>query len=158
MPREYDNTGKVISAVEEATKVALMAAIMNMHNQAVPLSPFKTGNLAGSLSWTVGGEHSGVKHPATMKDGVRRTIRTDTAYLGTNVKYGPSVEYGSKPHIIKAKNAKVLTDGKTFFGKQVRHPGTSPQSYLRLAFDTCKKNTPDIMAKAYKKAIEGVTR
>ena len=160
MPREYDNTGKVVDAVERATKVALMAAIIDMHNQATLLASGSvvTGNLMGSLSWTVGGAHSGVRAPAGATDGVRRTTKTDTAYLGTNVHYGPHVEYGTKPHTIRAKNAMVLTDGKTFFGKQVQHPGTQPKSFLRAAYDARKKYTKEIMAHHYKKAIEGVTR
>ena len=106
MPREYDNTGKVISAVEHATKAALAAAVVDMHNQAVLLTPFKTGNLAGSLSWTVGGEHSGVKHPATAKDGVRRTSKTDTAYLGTNVHY--ACIFNSHTNIVTDKGVKTI--------------------------------------------------
>jgi hypothetical protein len=49
--------------------------------------------------------------------------------------YSGYLETGTAPHVITVKTAKVLTDGKTFFGKSVNHPGTAPQPYFRPAFD-----------------------
>lgn len=53
--------------------------------------------------------------------------------VGTNVEYAPAIELGSRPHIIEAKNRKVLSNGKTFFGKRVRHPGFAGDSFLYWA-------------------------
>ena len=144
MPKNYDNTDKVIKAMEEATKTALMAGITDMHGQAVELAPIKTGNLKGSLSWTVGGEVGGLNapggkppkgnpRPATASDGVNATRETDTAYLGTNVEYAIYMEYGTS-----------------------KIPGGRP--FLIPAFDARKKYTPEIMAREYKKALQGVKR
>ena len=133
MPKNYDNTDKVIKAMEEATKTALMAGITDMQEQAVELAPIKTGNLKGSLSWTVGGEVGGVTSPATASDGVNATRETDTAYLGTNVEYAIYMEYGTS-----------------------KIPGGRP--FLIPAFDARKKYTPEIMKKHYNKALQGVKR
>lgn len=47
--------------------------------------------------------------------------------------YGFGYEYlvvnGTAPHIITAKNAKVLTNGKSFFGKTVNHTGTKANPF-----------------------------
>lgn len=53
--------------------------------------------------------------------------------IGTNVEYAPAIEFGSRPHVIEAKNRKVLSNGKTFFGKRVNHPGWSGDSFLYWA-------------------------
>jgi len=50
--------------------------------------------------------------------------------IGTNVEYAPAIEFGSRPHVIEAKNRKVLSNGKAFFGKRVNHPGWSGDSFL----------------------------
>lgn len=48
-------------------------------------------------------------------------------------KLGFGYEYlvanGTQPHIITAKNAKVLTNGIKFFGKTVHHPGTKANPF-----------------------------
>lgn len=53
--------------------------------------------------------------------------------VGTNVEYAPAIELGSRPHIIEAKNKKVLSNGKTIFGKRVNHPGFGGDSFLYWA-------------------------
>lgn len=50
--------------------------------------------------------------------------------IGTNVEYAPDIEFGSRPHVIESKNRKVLSNGKTFFGRKVNHPGWSGDSFL----------------------------
>lgn len=45
------------------------------------------------------------------------------------------VEYGTKPHVITAKNRKGLAVGGLFF-QSVHHPGARPRAFLRPAADT----------------------
>ena len=48
-------------------------------------------------------------------------------------KYAEHVEYGTKPHIIRARRAKALRfvmHGKTHFRRWVRHPGTKGFRFL----------------------------
>ena len=44
-----------------------------------------------------------------------------------------ATEYGSPPHTIRTSTKKVLTDRNKFFGKEVHHPGTPAQSFMRTA-------------------------
>lgn len=76
--------------------------------------PVKTGELAGSIEHEVDGH---------------------TARIGSNVKYAAIVELGSGPHIIRARNARVLANRETgqVFGAVVHHPGTRAQPYLAPA-------------------------
>lgn len=60
--------------------------------------------------------------------------------------HGIYVEFGTAPHIIRPKNAKALAWGKTIgktkdgkdmkehVAKQVYHPGTQPQPFIRNTF------------------------
>lgn len=52
------------------------------------------------------------------------------------VDYDAAVEYGTKPHIIRAKPGKTLAfrmNGTMIFVKSVKHPGTKAQPYIRPA-------------------------
>jgi HK97 gp10 family phage protein len=52
-------------------------------------------------------------------------------------------ETGTRPHVIKTKDAKGLGSGDNFFGKKVRHPGQRMQPWLRPAFDESKQKVID---------------
>lgn len=50
--------------------------------------------------------------------------------------------YGSKPHIIRAKNGKALhwvVNGKDYYAKLVRHPGNKPHNFIQDTLDRMKK-------------------
>ena len=69
----------------------------------------------------------------------------------SNIKYAPMVEYGTKAHIIKAKNKKALYwKGASHPVKSVRHPGSKAKPYLIPAFEKEK----DIFVKNLKEVIE----
>lgn len=82
---------------------------------------------------------------ALMSRDIKRSAPVDTGNLRNNVGFQPkenditvfsnapysaSVEYGTKARTISVKNAKVLTDGKTFFGKQVNIPAIKAQPFF----------------------------
>jgi hypothetical protein len=79
-----------------------------------------------------------------------RTVRLKDEFegaVGTNVEYAGAIEFGARPHTITAKNAKVLSDGKNFFGKKVNHPGFGGDSFLYWALknvDVTKNVRDDI--------------
>ena len=53
-----------------------------------------------------------------------------------NAEYSADLEYGTKPHVIEPKTAKVLhfkSDGQDVFTKRVNHPGTKPLAIMRNA-------------------------
>ena len=69
----------------------------------------------------------------------------------SNIKYAPMVEYGTKAHIIKAKNKKALYwKGASHPVKSVRHPGSKAKPYLIPAFESEKDN----LIKNLKEVIE----
>lgn len=55
--------------------------------------------------------------------------------VGTDVAYAAAVEFGTKPHVIRVKNAKVLYSRKLkrAFGTEVQHPGTPAKPFLNPA-------------------------
>lgn len=53
--------------------------------------------------------------------------------IGSNVPYALLHHQGTRPHIIRARRARVLRyvkDGQVHFAKQVFHPGTQRNAYL----------------------------
>jgi HK97 gp10 family phage protein len=72
---------------------------------------------------------------------LKKSITTSVTPNGIDinmVEYAKYVEYGTAPHIIRAVNAKALhwkNNGKHVFAKQVFHPGTRPQPFIRNAFN-----------------------
>ena len=70
--------------------------------------------------------------------------------VGTGVDYALFVEFGTKPHVIRARNAHVLANTRTgdMFGPVVHHPGTKAQPFLRPALDDLKGKTFGYRGKA----------
>lgn len=123
---------KAIKNIEQAVNVALTASALLVEGQAKALAPVDTGNLRNSITHELGKKE---------------------ARVGTNVEYAQAVEFGTSPHTISIKDKKVLSDGKTFFGKTVQHPGTAPQPFLNPALETNKSNIKKIFADAIKEAM-----
>ena len=75
-------------------------------------------------------------------------IRERGAYefhVVADTEYAYFVEYGTRPHIIRPRKAKVLRwfdrwTGKPIFARYVRHPGTRRQPFLRPAYIKHKNN------------------
>lgn len=45
------------------------------------------------------------------------------------------IETGTSSHKIRIRKSSILTDGSTFFGKEVDHPGIIARPFLRPAYD-----------------------
>ena len=101
-----------------AARSAMRDTVVAIHGDAMRLSPKKTGNNMRSIASEVSEDESLIKGSVFSTSG-----------------YGGWLEVGTAPHKISVKTAKVLTDGKTFFGKEVQHPGTAPHPYLKPALD-----------------------
>ena len=72
-----------------------------------------------------------------LRRGITTDIRGLEAIIHTsNIKYAPMVEFGTKPHIIRAKNKKALYwKGAKHPIKKVNHPGSKAKPYLIPAFN-----------------------
>ena len=88
----------------------------NIERNAKSSASVKTGHLKRSISTKMGD--------------MEATIHT------SNLKYAPMVEFGTRPHIIRAKNKKALYwKGASHPVKQVSHPGSKAKPYLIPAFE-----------------------
>jgi HK97 gp10 family phage protein len=99
---------KAIKSMEQAISIALEAAGLLVHGQAVNLSPVGQypkgsgkvgGNLRNSLSYSVNGEVKGLNsspgQKARPEDGVKPNSGKNSVVIGTNVEYAPYVELGT---------------------------------------------------------------
>ncbi len=127
-------TKEVMLAVKEAARLAMRDTVRDIHQDALHGSRIKTGNNRRSLA----GEVSGMGLVISGGEGGAERIVNDASIEGavySTSGYGGILEVGSPPHIIRVKTAKVLTDGTTFFGKEVHHPGTAARPYFKPALD-----------------------
>ncbi len=101
-------------------------------NESKAIAPFKTGNLKKDI----------------------RVFKADqTSVTIGNSKLAPYakfVHFGTKPHIIRVKKARVLANKKSgiIFGKKVNHPGTKANPYLKNALDSYIKGSGFTRAKS----------
>jgi HK97 gp10 family phage protein len=113
--------GNVIKNVEKARRVALTHACKVVQAYAKPMINNVTGNLAGSITYSVMGDApSAVESPAVQSDGVGRGGK-DEGVVGTNVEYARRLEYGFK--------------GTDSLGRKYNQ---SAKPYLRPALDNNK--------------------
>lgn len=120
---------------EEATTIARDAKV---------LAPVDTGNLRASIE-------------ARKVNDLAYTVGVHADAPAAS--YAPSVEYGSKPHKIRAKNKKRLAfkgaSGDTVFPAEVNHPGTKAQPFLGPALLTAERRLPRRLAAAEQRALRG---
>ena len=90
---------KYIKSVNDAKRMGLTGAAMVVQGAAIALSPVKTGNLRGSISFKVESE--------------------DEARVGTNVEYAPYVEYGTKKMSAQPYLRPALANNKSAIEKMI---------------------------------------
>ena len=96
-------------------------------NSAFNIEENAKSNLTKNKSVATGHLRRGI---STDIKGLEATIHT------SNIKYAPMVEYGTKAHIIRAKNKKALYwKGTKHPVKKVNHPGSKAKPYLIPAFN-----------------------
>ena len=77
--------------------------------------------------------------------------------LTSTAEHSSFLEEGTRPHIIRAKNVKVLRfvqNGAVRFAKFVRHPGTKPRPFMQQAADRTKPLFERLIGEAIQKAID----
>lgn len=101
-----------------------------------------------------------VKRTGSLEKAIRaKRVRTKKPGLaiyqvGARHPVAHLIEFGVAPHTIKAKRKKVMSDGSTFYGKTVKHPGFSAKPFLRPAFDQSAQKVLQAMNKKLMKDIE----
>jgi HK97 gp10 family phage protein len=76
---------------------------------------------------------------------------TGKVFVGVN--YARFIEYGTRPHQIRAKNARVLAGDGRVFGRVVNHPGSKAYPFWRPAVKTTQTEAPKIMQKEIRKDL-----
>ena len=96
-----------------------------VRGRAYDLAPKKTGRLRKSI-------------------GVRRTRRGYEVVMGgSEAPYAGYVEYGVRPHLIKAKRARALrfeVKGEVVYARYVMHPGSKPRAVMSKALSEASKD------------------
>ena len=111
---------KLSDEVEEDVKKVVKNSAFNIEKNA-------KSNLTKNKSVATGELR---RRTSTDIKGLEATVHT------SNLKYAPHVEYGTKAHIIRPKNKKVLYwKGAKHPVKQVNHPGSKAKPYLIPAFN-----------------------
>ncbi len=116
----------------------LWSIAIKLQNELVIAAPFNRGNLSTSIK------------VVPIQGGLKISMIEDGKY----------VEFGTPPHIIRAKDGGVLhwhkTKGRSqhshphsktmqedaFFAKEVKHPGTRPNPFIR---NTIRNKLPNII-------------
>ena len=112
--------GKLSSKTEDNVNKVLKNSAFNIEKQAKSILTSNKSVITGHLKRGIG----------TDIKGLEATIHT------SNIKYAPGVEFGTKAHIIKAKNKKALYwKGAKHPVRSVRHPGGKAKPYLMPAFE-----------------------
>jgi HK97 gp10 family phage protein len=129
------NVNENMKRHKAAKQQAILKICQLIEGTAVMLCPVDKGDLRTSIGYACQlGSTAGAKKPGNY-DGI----------VSTNKEHASHVEFGTRPHTITVKTARVLSDGKTIFGKRVQHPGTQAQPFMRPAVDRNKTNADRIM-------------
>ena len=80
---------------------------------------------------------------------VTKKVQGNMAQVGPTASYAPFVSFGTRPHEIRPRSARVLAfpggnQGGTVFAARVRHPGTPPNPYLHLAAEDTRDQIFDL--------------
>jgi HK97 gp10 family phage protein len=111
---------KLSDEVEEDVKKVVKNSAFNIERNA-------KSNLTKNKSVATGHLRRGI---STDIKGLEAVIHT------SNIKYAPGVEYGTKAHVIRAKNKKALYwKGAKHPVKKANHPGSKAKPFLIPAFN-----------------------
>lgn len=119
--------------VKNATAQTLQEAGFKVEDEAKKAAPVDSGYYRNNIGF----------------DGKNKVI--------ANAEYSADLEYGTKPHVIEPKTAKVLhfkSDGQNVFTKRVNHPGTKPLAIMRNAALKVQKQVGGIFQKNFKNDLK----
>lgn len=116
----YEENQAGLEGLHEAVWAALGDIAQDIASDMRRGAPVDTGRLRGSIEADL--VEPGMGFAATVK-------------IWARTPYAVFVELGTRAHIIRAKNARVLANRRTgqVFGPVVNHPGTKPNPFMRSA-------------------------
>lgn len=92
-----------------------------------------------------------------LRDSLTVRVEPDRIMVGPTASYAPFVEFPTRPHTIRAKNKRALSfmvDGKRVTVREVHHPGTKAQPFVRPAFERWVDSVGPMIAEANVKVIQ----
>lgn len=102
----------------KAMHLAIVGTANDLVNELVKAAPVDKGYLKNSIRYEVDGKKINIHMP----------------------EYAFFIEFGTKPHTIRAINAKALhwkdAAGNDVFAKIVHHPGTEPYPFIRSTINS----------------------
>lgn len=140
------NLNQVSAAFSQATqqfnqeaRQIVARSTLNAESIAKLRAPVQTGNLRSSI-------------------GSRFKNNGLTGIVEATAEHAAYVEYNTRAHIIRAKNAKYLRfkkGGQVHFRKSVKHPGTTAQPFMRPALEEERPHFIREMTEAARRAAGG---
>ena len=102
--------------------------------------------------------HNGHYQTGDLESSIRHELFNNghSAAVGSDSLISIFMEKGIKPHKIRVKKAKVLTDGVDFFGKEVNHPGFKGTHDLAYSFDSVIGDNQNKFIKRLKKRLDKI--
>lgn len=91
-----------------------------------------------------------------LRQSIQVRVHGEKVIIGPDTEYAAFVEFGTKPHVIRAKNAKALAfkmGGQTVIVRKVNHPGTKAKPYVRPAFEAWVDTLGGLVAEAHVKRL-----
>jgi phage gpG-like protein len=157
-----DKFQQVRNQIYQAIESGLEAVGATVAGQAVELTPVDTGRLKGSITWATQQAKDSVRSPAKDEDAVQTRPGKNTVIIGTNVEYGPHVEFGTGKYGPNAAAYEIKpTDKKALFWKgakhpvtKVMHPGSPAQPYLRRSVELTRDDIPRIFEQSFRENLE----
>lgn len=122
-----DNSKEVLAELDRRIKKKLTDSAIVVERKAKQICPRgRTGALARSIT---------------------HVIELRRALIGTNLSYGPAVEFGTKPHTITPNvKAALYWEEAEHPVKIVHHPGAQSKPYLRPALEASRTEIDDIFS------------
>lgn len=141
------NMGRFNSLAKSEVQIAVRKTAIDIHRAEVKYADMKTKRRTGGLTRIM----------LALTD-------KDTAVVEPTAPYAPYIEYGTRPHRIRARNKRVLAARVkgarakklglyTFFGKEVEHPGTAARPFVAPARAYGEKQMMKHMEAALNKAL-----
>lgn len=88
-----------------------------------------------------------------LRQSIQVRVHGHQIVVGPDTEYAAFVEFGTKPHVIRAKPGKKAlafkVAGQTVIVKSVNHPGTKPNPFVRPAFEDWVDTLGGLVAEAH---------
>lgn len=139
---KVENLDKILDAIKKMPEVtvreasiAVQRSIMTLNNQAIKEAPANKEIGQGTRL-----RHSFKTRMSSKLSGELFSISP----------YADYVHEGTAPHVIEAKNKRVLANRRTgaIFGRRVNHPGTRANRFFVRSLETSKKKIDEYFQKA----------